>query len=332
MTPTETLIWVGVALVGVALSALFSGMETGVYGLNVVRLHVAARSTSRTARERRAAGLLAEIEQPDQLLATLLIGNNIANYLGAIGVSALLTGLGLTDWGIVIVNALVLTPLLFIFGETLPKDFFRSSADRVMPRLAPLLTGLRMLFTVTLALPIVRGFGALVTKSLRGSDPMAVASTRMRVVALLKEGRRHGVLSDSQTALVDRAARLHEQRVQDVMTPWSRVIELQADWSRERVDLEARKHVHGRYPVIDRRSRVVGEVRSIDLWLHRDSAVRSLMTTPMTLEAETPIVKAIQVLRSSGARHAVVTRRDKPVGFIAERDLLEPLLGEIAIR
>ncbi len=332
MTATETMLWIGVALVGVFFSALFSGMETGVYGLNVVRMNVMARRTGSGRRRRRAALLLSEIEKPDRLLASLLIGNNLANYTGAIGVSALLTAAGLSDWGIVIVNAAVLTPLLFIFGETLPKDFFRASADRIMPSFGWLLRALRLVLTACLALPLVRLFGFAVSRLLRGSDPSAVATARMRIVALLKEGRRHGVLSESQTTLVDRAARLHERRVQNEMTPWSRVTALHADWPRERVDEEARRHVHGHYPVIDRRNRVVGVVRSIDLWLQRDTSVTTLMSSPVFLEADDPLVTAIRSMRNAGARHAVVRRRDHPVGFIAERDLLEPLLGEIEIR
>lgn len=330
MTTNELILWVGVALIGVCFSALFSGMETGVYGLNAVRLNVTARRGSGRNR-RRAATLLHEIQAPDRLLATLLIGNNLANYTGAMGVSALLTGAGLSDWGIVVVNAAVLTPLLFVFGETLPKDFFRSSADRIMPSLGWVLRSLRLLFTATLVLPVVRWFGVAVSRLLRGSDPAAVQSARMRVVALLKEGRRHGVLSDSQTALVDRAARLHERRVQSEMTPWSRVITLHADWLRDRADEEARRHIHGHYPVVDRRGRVVGVVRSIDLWLERDTPVTTLMASPVFLDADAPLVTAIRSMRERGARHAVVQRKDKPVGFIAERDLLEPLLGEIEI-
>lgn len=332
MTTAEFLLWAGVAMVGVGFSALFSGMETGVYGVNAVRLNVVARRVAPGPGRRRAALLLREIERPDRVLATLLIGNNLANYTGAIGVSALLGGAGLSDWGIVIVNAAVLTPLLFVFGETLPKDFFRASADRVMPSLGPLLRALRLIFTACLVLPLVRLFGKGVSRALRGSDPGAVQTARMRIVALLKEGRRHGVLSDSQTALVDRASRLHERRVHHEMTPWARVVTLHADWSRDRVEAEARRHVHGHYPVVDRRGRVVGVVRAIDLWLQRETPITTLMSSAHRMDAEASLVTAIQELRAEGVRHAVVVRKNKPVGFIAERDLLEPLLGEIEMR
>lgn len=328
MMNQEIIMWVGVTLLGIMCSALFSGLETGCYGVNVVRLNIVAHRRA-GAPARRARTLLRELDKPERLLSTLLIGNNIVNYVGALGVSAILTAMALSDWKIVLVNAAVLTPLLFIFGETLPKDFFRASADRIMPRFAPVLVAVRWILTVTLVLPVVLLMGAALSRLLRGSDAKVALTARARVVALLKEGRRHGVLSDAQAQLFDQAVQLHELRVANVMTPWSRVVFIGADWSRERVNHVAADRTYSHYPVVDRRGRVIGIVRSLDLWLQRNASVTTLMTSALHVEDDTTIVEAMRTLRRTGARHAVVLRRGRPVGFVSERNLIGPLLGKI---
>ena len=82
LDPMSTTAWVVVAVVGVALSAQFSGLETGTYCLNRVRLHIRARSG-------RGGGaiLLALFERPNRLLAALLIGTNLASYAASLALA-----------------------------------------------------------------------------------------------------------------------------------------------------------------------------------------------------------------------------------------------------
>lgn len=329
MTPPEAWLWVMIALLGVVLSALFSGMETGVYGLNAVRLHILVRRGHASRRGKQARLLANEIEHQDRLLVTLLIGNNVANYLGAVGVSAALAAWGVGEWEIVVVNAAILTPLLFVFGETIPKDWFRGSADRVMPRLATTLIALRWMFTITLALPVVRIFAAVVERAFRGADSGAVTTARARLVALLKEGRRSGALSESQAVLVDRAIQLRERRIAEEMTPWSAVTSIGADWPRERIARTIRQSHHGHYPVLGSRDEVIGALRALDFWLNQAAPIRTVIRPIARLDAELSVVDAVRTLRGAGDRFSLVERRGRVVGYITERDLLEPLLGKI---
>lgn len=324
----HALFWVAVALAGVAGSALFSGLETAAYVVNRVRLHVASR-TGRGVQASRARRLLSELEPQDRLLASLLIANNAANYVGALGVSAVLTRSGLSDWGVVAVNAIVLTPLLFIFGETLPKDLFRASADSVMPRCAAVLTVLRWAMTATGLLPLVRLFGAGVSRLVGVRDAAAVSTARARLLALLKEGARFGALSESQAELVERAGLLRQRAVADVMTPWTRVATLGVDWSREQIERALRRAPHRSAPVVDRRGRVVGMVETARVWLEPDTPISTLAEPAPTLDASSTLADALVELRRAGARRAIVMSRGAPAGLVAERDLLTPLLGHI---
>lgn len=332
MTSAQAVLWAALVVVGVAGSALWSGMETGVYGLNAVRLHVHARRARGGRASRRARILHAEMEPMNRLLAALLIGNNITNYAGVLGVSALLTASGLSEWAVVVVNAVALTPLLFVFGETVPKDVFRASADRLMPPLATTLRALRIALTVTLVLPLVRLCAAGIARLVGVSDPSAVATARGRLLALLKEGQRYGVLSPAQAILVERAGRLRDRRVADVMTRWPAVVTLGADWSRARIEGVLRRAGRRVHPVVDRRGRVIGVVETAHVWLEPDIPLTTLMRPPVWIDADLRLVEALPALRRAGSRRALVRRRGKPVGLVVERDLLEPLLGKVSRR
>ncbi len=87
----EHVAWLALLIACMALSALLSGMETGLYVLNKIRLDLRAEAGSRRARILRDL-----LSNPGDLLATLLLGNSIANYGATFAVSAmyLLSGAG----------------------------------------------------------------------------------------------------------------------------------------------------------------------------------------------------------------------------------------------
>ncbi|MEN8150500.1 MAG: CNNM domain-containing protein, partial [Planctomycetota bacterium] len=115
-------------LAATAGSFYFSGIETGIYALNRVRLRVRAEEGDPAAR--RVADLVAE---PQSTISTILIGNHTANYAATFFCMALIVALfDVADPELV--NTLVLTPVLFVTGEILPKDTFRMRADTLVYR------------------------------------------------------------------------------------------------------------------------------------------------------------------------------------------------------
>ena len=104
---------IAVTLLGLVLSALYSGLETGLYTINKIRLDVRASDGLASAKR-----LLTLVNQPTRMLAVLLVCNNVASYVASYGVASLLEKTELGPWTVIIVNALVLIPILFIFGYT----------------------------------------------------------------------------------------------------------------------------------------------------------------------------------------------------------------------
>jgi|FLOH01.1.fsa_nt_gi putative hemolysin len=162
-------------LLALAFSAMFAGSETAFYGLNRLRLrHDAATS--------RAAALLENVlRSPSAFLATLLIGNNIANDIAVHAATAIGVRVGLESpefW-----STLCLTPLVFLFGEVLPKQLFLDT-PRLVIRFAAPLAVVRLLFW-----PLTAPLAALARRLDNSSSASPLA--RRQLEALLQEGEGH---------------------------------------------------------------------------------------------------------------------------------------------
>ena len=319
-------IFLALTLVGFVFSALFSGLETGIYTFNRVRLTVlAARGNAAAVR------LQKELRNSGRALTVLLIGNNAANYLASFGLAESLHRAGLTGWTLIAVEALIFTPLLFIFGETLPKDLFRTHTDHWTYKLSRLLAACRWLCRITGILPAVMAAAAVLTRAF-GRHADGPTTARQRVIRLLHEGVGSGIISESQTTLADRALALRGRTVGDEMIPWSRVASLPVTCSRAQREEIMRRHNFTRFPVVDGTGNVVGVVATLDAVLAPERDLQSIMNTAQSFTADIPVHEALRLMRAERQSMAIVTDpgTDRPVGLVTLKDLVEPLTGELA--
>lgn len=125
MNDSDMLIWI-VALLCVALSFLFSGMETAVLALNRFRIRQRMRNG-----DRRAATLHAFLENPEDFLWTILVGNTVVNFfIFTFGVIQLRLRLGhhpLTQAAVFIAGAFT----FYIVCELAPKTLFQRYPNRL---------------------------------------------------------------------------------------------------------------------------------------------------------------------------------------------------------
>lgn len=118
-------------LVSCLLSAFCSGVETGMYRVQRVRLVLDALDGSRLSR-----GLLWLTNHPGLFVSTLLFGNNVANQAFTIGVAWFIVAiLGYDDPGTTVFISILSTPILFIFCELLPKSLFYQIPHRLLKTL-----------------------------------------------------------------------------------------------------------------------------------------------------------------------------------------------------
>ncbi len=150
----ELMLLLALLLIGILASAFFSGIETGVYSMNRLRLSLLAERQGQV----RAKLLHSIVSREDLLLCVFLIGNNLANGLTA-QVGEILASGWLPDprWSAV-VTALLLTPVLFMTSEAVPKHLFRLHSESWPYASARTLSLSRLLLAplVLLVLPLSR--------------------------------------------------------------------------------------------------------------------------------------------------------------------------------
>jgi len=328
MTTLEMTLWWMLMLSALIASACFSGVEVGCYTLNRVRLDLRAGRTTRP--DWAARVLKRELEQPDRLLAALLIGNNIVNYAGALAMTTLLEVGGRSPGQVALITTLVLTPALFVFGEAIPKELFRVEADRLTYRFAGVLSAMRLLLTYSGVLPLARLMSRGIERA-AGLKAEHISDARQRVAALLKEGAGQGELSEAQVSLVDRALVFGRVRVADEMVPWAKVRVVTMESSRVQAMRAIGAVSHARIPVVSASGRVVGVLHQADLHTRPDAGLHELITPPVRVRPETPAREALLAIRRAKAGIAVVEdAAGRPTGLVTIKDLIEPLTGEIA--
>ncbi len=320
MSTVEIVMWTLIALVGLIGSALASGLEMGVYSLG--RLGLETRSLRG---EPRAVVLRAEIGRTDRLLSTLLVHNNVCNYIGVLGVSALLGATGMGPILLLVVQSVLVTPIVLIFGESLPKELFRSGADRLTYAFAPILKGLRTFYVLTGSVPLVIMASRWLSRMIGGGGLGGSSDARQRMANVLKEAGGPTGMTDAHSSLLDRALALGRGHVSEEMVSWSIAQKVQADWSSDRIVRALGTTPATTVPVVDSKGHVLGVAWSVSLLARRRIDVESL-EPGIEVSPETPSVVAIRKMLAAKTDLAIVTLNDKPVGVVGLQDLAEPLL------
>ena len=202
------------------LSAFFSGSETGMMAANKIKLKNLSKKRDRGAK--RALKLLTK---PDLLLATILVGNNFANILA----SSIVTIIMLNYFGgNVLLGAVLLTTFILIFSEITPKTMAavkpESFARRSSILLKPLLYLLRPIIVITnfISSKVLKVFDISV-KDAKDNDNLNTQELK----TLLDESG--DLIPKQYRGMLSSILGMEELVVEDIMTPTSEIIGIDAD-------------------------------------------------------------------------------------------------------
>lgn len=313
-----------IALLAVC-SAAFSGGETALYSISRVRVEMEARRGLFLAR------LVRQLVHDDvALLVTVLIGNTLVLELITFRAEELCRALALPEWGIKLALAFVLTPIVFLFAEALPKELFRRRPHALLLATAPFLVFARWLFW-----PLERLLGLFARATTRafGLRPelVAVVSGREAVKTLLRESLAAGELPPQAEQIAQNVLKLRTIQVERAMVPWPRVSVLDARRSQAELYTAVARSPFTRLPVGDTRGELIGYVHQLDvLGAGPGVPVLDHLRPLVELPPHTPVDRALARLRAAGQRLAIVGTRERPQGLLTLKDLVEEISGDLA--
>lgn len=220
-----------IIICSIVLSALFSGLETGTYTINKIRVHHHIQQN-----KKRAALLANNLKDPQLFIFMTLIGNNICVYLATgsvteifshyhIGGNELKMVYGFIPWSAEIAATMTLMLPLFIFAEVGPKNLFRVKADPLMYETA----GVQYVL-LTICRPItvpLKMFTELLTRSSKCTYSSGIRNINLQRLRLfIKESRDEGTINERQSKMIDNTLMLQKKMAIDVMTPIKDVVAL----------------------------------------------------------------------------------------------------------
>ncbi|MEZ6067675.1 MAG: CNNM domain-containing protein [Planctomycetaceae bacterium] len=315
-------------LFGLRLSAFFSGTETGFYRLSLPRIGIDAQSG-----DRRAGRLLWFAQRPSYFVATTLVGNNIANYIITITTSlatVMVFGHG-AEWA-EIAATLAITPVIFLFGELLPKNVYYRAPFKRMRREIPLFYGFYLL-VLPFTFPLVLLTKAIERLSKQGGRIPEMLPGRGRFQQMITHGHCEGVLTQAQSRLATNVLRFATERVSESMTPAHRVLGI-SNRSDARTILEfARKFGTSAVILFDEQAGQSADARNWDSYVRvgelatiQSALVPSVRRKMPTIPATATKLEALAILHEhSTVFGVVVDAAGKVLGTISQRGLGEQL-------
>jgi CBS domain containing-hemolysin-like protein len=315
------MIWIVLlSLVGLLLSALFSGSETGFYRVTRLRLVVDALAGDLPSR-----GLLWFSNRPTLFVATTLVGNNMANYLTSLAV--VMASQRLLPAGGTMVDLLgpiVMAPVVFILGELLPKYLFFMAPNRLLRLSAMPLFAFGVLFApLTLLLWVFSRLVQLITHA--SPQEVRLSLARRELAEMLSEGHEVGLLRPVQETLAQAMLSVASQPIKNFASPASRVVRVTTTMSKSKV-LRVAQQNHRTLLPVEEKHHLIGYVRTVDLYLDDSPTLPEPRPMVTLSEHDLFLVALRKMSQAEDALGHVVDERGRTIGFVTGRELRTAML------
>lgn len=308
------------------LSAFFSGSETALTRARRVRLRLWAEEGRRGAKL--ASRLL---DTPDRMLGAILLGNNFVN----IAASSLATALLVAEFGEagIIYATIIMTIVILVFSEILPKTIAVAHAERIASRIAaPMHAIMRLLSPITgLIMALINALKHL----MRIPKDTNSGLSHKELATIIDMSAETGVLDTAREQMLTSSLRLHEVPVKALMTPRRDMIMLDAGLSVADCVSQMMQQPFSRYPVFNGKpDNLIGIVHLRDLMRIRDqneplSAAMIWRRASYIPSSRNALAQLFDFQTKRQHMAIVVDEYGDIDGLICLEDIIEEIVGEI---
>lgn len=309
-------------------SAFFSATEIAFFSLTPAQIK------NLVDKKIKSAKLVWQLrDNPQKLLITILIGNNIVNTLAA-SLATLLATRIFGSAGVGIATG-VITLLVLIFGEIVPKTLAQKNNSFLALRSAKVIYFLSLFFApVIWLLSYLNNF--ISKKLIKSKESSLVTEEEIRALARL--GAEKGVIDYRERELIENVFRFNDVTVKEILTPRYKVTVLNGNVPVEQIAYFVAQSGFSRYPVYDGDEyNIIGYIHANDLMKvlnsdKREKLVKELVRPLRRIKSSTKIESLFRQMLKNKEHLALVVRDeddDDIVGIVTLEDILEELVGEI---
>ncbi|KCZ50824.1 HlyC/CorC family transporter [Hyphomonas pacifica] len=319
-------------LVLLGMSAFFSGSETALTAASRARMHQLEKEG-----DKRAEAVNKLIAKRENLIGAILLGNNLVNILASVLATSLFTALfGQGGLALAMATA-VMTVLVLVFAEVLPKTYAITRTDTMAMSVARPIGA--FVFVASWIVNIIQFIVSTTLKILGLGDPDATPTAEEEIRGAIDlHASEGGVAAEDRLRLVG-ALDLKELTVEDVMIHRKNIKMLNADLDPRQLVMKALASPHTRLPLYrGEKEEIVGILHAKDL-LRAAMAqggdlsaldVDSILRKPWFVPETTPVQDQLDAFLQKRSHFAlVVDEYGELQGLITLEDILEEIVGHI---
>lgn len=304
--------------------SFFSAAETAFSSLNKIKIKSLAN-----AGNKRAEKTYELTENFSKLLTTILIGNTIVNVVSAslatVFFTNLLQGKGVT------VSSIVMTLVIMIIGEILPKNIAKFIPEKFAMSSTPILRFLVWIFT---PLTFIFRYVEKLIASMFGGESETYSTDEF--ITMVEEANEDGDIEDHEADLITNALEFNDLDVGEILTPRIDVVAVDiGDYTIEEIELKYRDSGFSRLPVYeDSIDNIIGVLIEKDFYYHlfyeKSTDIRNILKDVIFTSPQVKISSLLKQFQTSKTHMAVVVDEyGGTQGIITMEDILEELVGEI---
>lgn len=316
-----TLIIIVVCLI---ISAFFSASEMAFSSLNRVRIKSMAEQG-----DSKAQMVLKMLDKYDDLLSTILVGNNVVNILCSSMATVLFIALVGEAQGPGVAT-IATTVVVLLFGEISPKSIAKESPEKFAMALASILNVLVKLFT-----PINWLFGLwkkMLSVLIKKGDEQGI--TEAELLTYVEEAQQGGGIDEQEGSLIRSAIGFTDLEVQDIFTPRIEIVSISSEMNNEEIENVFMDSGYSRLPIhngdIDQ---IIGTLYQKDFYRHvihgsckLEDVIRPAFFTSK-YKSIGDLLKELQ--REKQHLAVVIDEYGCTAGIVTMEDILEEIVGDI---
>lgn len=314
-------IWKIVLVIGMMIfSALFSGTETAFSSVNKLRLKNYEAQGSRKAKK-----ALKLANRFDEVLTAVLIGNNIVN----IATSSVSTIVFINIMGSkgAAVSTIVVTILVLIFCEVLPKSYAKKNAEKLALAFAGPLA-----FLVVVFKPFVWLLNKLSSAIAKGDEAPSVTEDELKY--MIDEIEEQGVIEEQESELVKSALEFDEITVNEILIPRVKVIGVEVGATIDDIKELFSSEMYSRLPIYEKSlDNIIGIITNkafFKMLVEGGNDIKKIIQEVPHIADTKLISEAMRDMQRSKVHLAVVIDQyGGTKGIITLEDIIEELVGEI---
>lgn len=307
-------------------SAFFSASETAFSTANALRIKNYADEKVKGAR--RAQYIL---DHYDKALVSMLVGNNLVN-IASTTLCAYLFGKFVTNPTLTnLLNTVVMTIIILIFGEILPKAYAKHNPEKVALKFSGILYAF-MKFIYIVAIPFY-ALQKLVLKT--DNDHIEPTITEDDLESIVDTMEEEGVIDSENAEMLQGVLEITERTVYEIMVPRVDMVAIPITITPEELKNNYIENQYSRLPVYEEdKDNIIGILNQKDVivseYKKEKLDVKKLMTEPLKVSKDLKVDELIKQMQSTKKHLAIVVdEHGGTSGLVTMEDALEEVVGEI---